>query len=299
MTRPLLDLDPSRPPVAPVDAATLVLIRDGAAGVEVFCVERALESRFMGGAVVFPGGRVEPDDHDPAWRDVTGAPSTRAAALGERTLGLALTIAACRESLEEAAILPADRVLSHEHVLALRDTLATGAAAFRHAMHEAGLLIDLSQLVPFARWVTPAAERRRFDARFFMVRAPEGQPGAPDAHETTRSFWARPGDVLERWKAGELQLAPPTHHTLWSLAQVQSVDEALAAAAARPLTPIHPHLVEEHGTRALTLPGDPAHPDVERLLDGPSRYVLRGERWTPEGWRDGEMTKWRDGEMAR
>jgi 8-oxo-dGTP pyrophosphatase MutT (NUDIX family) len=291
VTRPLLDLDPGRAPVTPVDAATLVLVRDGAAGVEVFCVERSVESRFMGGAVVFPGGRVEPDDHDPAWRDVTGAPSTRAAALGERTLGLALTIAACRESLEEAAILPVDRVLTHEDVLTLRDTLAGSAGALRQALRDAGLHINLQQLVPFARWVTPAAERRRFDARFFMVRAPEGQPGAPDAHETTRSFWVRPGDLLQRWEAGELQLAPPTHHTLWSLTCAHSVDEALAAAAARPLAPIHPHLIDVDGTRALALPGDPAHPSAAALLDGPSRYVLRGERWTPEGWRDGEAAE--------
>lgn len=284
MTRPLLDLDPSRPPVAPVDAATLVLVRDGAAGLEVFCVERAVESRFMGGAVVFPGGRVEVDDHDPAWAEVAGATPARAADLGDEAGGRALTVAACRESLEEAAILPVDGALGHDDVLALRDTLALSAAAFRQALRDAGLRIDLQQLVPFARWVTPAAERRRFDARFFMVRAPEGQPGAPDAHETTRSFWARPGDVLQRWEAGELQLAPPTHHTLWSLTNAGSVDAALDAAAGRALTAIHPHLIEHEGTRALTLPGDPAHPDDGRLLEGPSRYALRGERWMPEGW---------------
>lgn len=280
-TRPLLDLDPDRPPADPVDAATLVLVRDGAAGIEVFCVERSLASRFMAGAIVFPGGRVEPDDHDAAWDAVSSAPPDRADQLGAAAVARALTIAACRESLEEAAILPVASAITQADALALRQTLAGGAAAFRAELAARRLQIDRSTLVPFARWVTPAAERRRFDARFFMLRAPQGQPGVHDERETTRSLWDTPAALLDRWRRGEIQLAPPTHHTLWTLSLAASVDDALAAAAVRSLDAIHPHLIEVDGTWALTLPGDPAHPRAARLIDGATRYVLRDDRWQP------------------
>ncbi len=278
----LLDLDPSRPPVTPVDAATLVLVRDAAPGLEVFCVERAATAVFMAGAVVFPGGRVEPDDHDTQWDALVAPASPRLRELAEPGQARALAIAACRECVEEAAILPVDSIVSHADVVSLRDALTSAPAAFREALAARGLRLNLPALVPFARWVTPAAERRRFDARFFLMRAPSGQDGAPDAKETTVSFWASPDDVLARWEAGVIQLAPPTHHTLWWLSQAPSVDVALAVAERRSLAAVHPHLVAVEDTWALALPGDQAHPDTGRIVDGPSRYVLRGEQWRPE-----------------
>lgn len=282
-SRPLLDLDPSRPPVTPVDAATLVLIRDAARGLEVFCVQRAMASGFMAGAIVFPGGRVEPDDANPAWDALVLPASERLGALAEDAIhARALAIAACRECVEEAAILPVDVPVAHDDVVALRDSLTATTEAFRDVLRARDLRLNLQALVPFARWVTPAAERRRFDARFFMMRAPAGQEGMHDRRETTGSFWATPAELLERWDSGIVQLAPPTHHTLWTLSLAKDVDDALAAAGQRPLDRIEPHLVSVDDTWALTLPGDPAHPRAERLLTGATRYVHRGEQWRPE-----------------
>jgi len=279
----LLDLDPTRPPGAPVDAATLVLLRDGVDGLEVFCVQRNRKSRFMGGALVFPGGKVDAGDWDQAWRPLLRAPHQRVwGVAGDEGLSWALALAACRESLEEAAILPVTGTLSHDAAVSLRETLTRGPAALREALAARGLSIDLGSLVPFARWVTPEAEARRFDARFFMLRTPEGQHGAHDAHETMASFWATPHEVLARWEDRSVQLAPPTHRILQLLSEHGAVDAALDAAAQMRLDPICPALVDYDGTLALTLPGDPDHPQAERVIAGHTRYVLRNGQWRPE-----------------
>jgi 8-oxo-dGTP pyrophosphatase MutT (NUDIX family) len=270
----------SRVPSAPVDAATLVLLRDASDGLEVFCVERNRNSRFMGGALVFPGGKVDPEDRDPAWRPLLRAPDPRVP--GDEEMRWALALAACRESLEEAAILPITGTLSHDEAVALRDVLAGGAAGLREALLGRGLIIDLGALVPFGRWITPAAEARRFDARFFMLRTPAGQDGVHDDQETMSSVWAAPAAILARWEAHEVQLAPPTHYTLQWLSAHGTVQAALSAAQQMPMDPICPVLVDYDGTLALTLPGDPEHPQRDRITDGRSRYVLRDEQWRPE-----------------
>lgn len=279
----LLQFDRTKPPAVPRDAATLVLLRDGPEGLEVFCVERNRQSRFMGGALVFPGGKVDEGDRDPAWDRLLLPPRVRPGGItSQDELRKDVALAACRESLEEAAILPVSGLLTHEDALVLRQALATGADVFRAALTTRGLAIDLASLVPFARWITPEAEVRRFDARFFMLRTPAGQHGAHDAHETMASFWATPHEVLLRWEARQVQIAPPTHRTLQMLSLHATVDEALAMADTACLDPICPALVDYDGTMALTLPGDPDHPQATRIIAGQTRYVLRDEQWRPE-----------------
>ena len=270
----LLNFDRTQPPPVPTDAATLVLLRDGADGLEVFCVERNRKSRFMGGALVFPGGKVDEGDRDPAWASLLLPPRE-----GVRQ---DIALAACRESLEEAAILPVSGVLTHDEALVFRQALATGPGFLRSALKARGLAIDLASLVPFARWITPEPEVRRFDARFFMLRAPEGQDGAHDTYETMASFWAHPGEVLARFDAGDVQMAPPTHRTLELLLTHATVDDALAAFGTMNLNPICPALIDYDGTMALTLPGDPDHPEAMPIIAGRTRYVLRGEQWRAE-----------------
>jgi 8-oxo-dGTP pyrophosphatase MutT (NUDIX family) len=287
----MLDLDETREGVPPRDAATLVLVRDAeAGGVEVFCVERNKKSRFLGGAVVFPGGKLDDADADPLWASLVDATDVGTARMGATVDGYrALRVAACRESLEEAAILPTKPGgLAHDALLALRRELERGEG-FAALVARLGQKLDLGALHPFARWVTPTAEARRFDARFFLARAPSGQPGVHDEHETTASFWASPRDVLARFGRGELQLAPPTHRTLEILERAADAEAALSLAAAACLEPICPRLVRQRGgapgeeeTLALVLPGDPEHGIAEPRVPGHSRYVLRGDRWLPE-----------------
>ncbi len=280
----MLEFDLGRPVAVPRDAATLVLVRDAPDDtLEAFCVERHIKSAFLGGALVFPGGKVDVADLDAGWSDRTTPP--RAASFAEGPAELrALAVAACREALEEAAILPlADGTLSHEELLLLR--ARSKETSLLACLLERGLRVDLGALHPLARWVTPEAETRRFDARFFLAIAPAGQEGAHDAHETTASFWATPRATLDRFEAGAVQLAPPTHRTLELLAGVSTTEAAIRLADEANLEPICPRLVRHADgkvdTLALVLPGDPEHELREARVPGASRYVLRGERWMP------------------
>ena len=175
---------------------------------------------------------------------------------------------------------------TQDELFTLRARLAADPSALRAFLAERGLRLDLEALHPLARWVTPEAEARRYDARFFVAVAPPGQTGAHDAHETTASFWANPAEVLRRWEAGEVKVPPPTHCMLALLATCTTIDEALALATSSSLDPICPRLVRHADgvgeTIALTLPGDPEHDVREARVPGPSRYVLRGERWQAE-----------------
>jgi 8-oxo-dGTP pyrophosphatase MutT (NUDIX family) len=285
----VLDLKLDREAAPPRDAATILLVRDGAAGVEVFCVERSKQSRFLGGAIVFPGGKVDASDGDPAWEPLTTEARARATpssvpftvdAAHLRTLA----VAACRETLEEAAMLHVcgGESVTQAELFALRAELAGAPGALKAFLASRALRLDLQALHPLARWVTPEAESRRYDARFFVAVAPAGQTGAHDEHETMASFWATPREILRRWTAGEVQVAPPTHRTLATLEGCTTTDAVLALAAASCLDPICPRLVRQGETLALALPGDPEHDVREARIGGSTRYVLRGERWLAE-----------------
>jgi 8-oxo-dGTP pyrophosphatase MutT (NUDIX family) len=309
----MLDIDPDRKGPVPLDAATLVVIRDvdaprdlrssrsvsaasmapppiSAKGVEVFCVERSKQSGFLGGAIVFPGGKLDASDLDPTWKKLTTPPreTTTPIAADDATLR-GLSIAACREALEEAALLPvAGGILLHEDLVELRQRLTAKTTTLRAFLEERWLLLDLGLLQPFARWVTPLIESRRYDTRFFLVAAPPGQLGAHDDHETMSSFWASPSDVLARFDAGTVQLAPPTHRTLELLSSATSVFDAFQRMSASSLDVVCPELVKHVDattgvdTMALVLPGDPEHGVRESRVAGASRFVLRDGRWLPE-----------------
>jgi 8-oxo-dGTP pyrophosphatase MutT (NUDIX family) len=255
---------------------------------EVFCVRRHPRSQFLGGAVVFPGGKVDPSDRDAAWAPLA-ADAQLFSSTDDQATARAFAIAACREAFEEAAILVATTPMAHEDVVALRDQLEPGAEAFQRVIRRRGLCLDLARLMPFGRWVTPTAESRRFDTRFFLALAPEGQRGAHDAVETTSGFWARPTEVLDQFDRAEVELAPPTHRSLSLLRDARSIDGAFALARSLAKAPICPKLVPvpDRGdgrgpTMALVLPGDEGHDDRDVLVPGPSRFVLRGQRWLPE-----------------
>lgn len=292
----MLDLDPTREGAKPRDASTLVVVRDAGAvagegprdnsGIEVFCVERQ-KVGFLGGAVVFPGGKLDPSDMDAGWANASTPPrAPRTPIAGDEATLRALSVAACREALEEAAILPlVGAQLSHEELLAWRKR-ATGGESLLSLLTARGARLDLAALHPMARWVTPLAESRRFDTRFFLYVAEAALTGAHDDHETTASFWAAPAEVLRRFEAGSLQLAPPTHRTLEILATAPDARAAVAIADASCLDPVCPRLVTHRDARGdtlgLALPGDPEHEVPEARSPGRLRYVLRGDRFLPE-----------------
>jgi 8-oxo-dGTP pyrophosphatase MutT (NUDIX family) len=272
-------LDPTRAPSAPRDAATIIVLRPGEGAhdggeLEVLCVRRHKSSGFLGGAVVFPGGKVDPSDADASWTDLVTALPARAD--GMEGDARALAIAACREALEEAGIVPIlGDVPGGVEGLRARAKETT----FQTAIAGAGVRLAIDRLVPWARWVTPTAEARRFDARFYLLELPAGQVASHDDHETTMSFWATPDEVLARSDRGEIFLAPPTSRSVELLRGARDLAGARAIAARQSLAPICPTFVVDDQGGFLALPGDPAHEIRDRRVDGPTRFVLRDGRF--------------------
>lgn len=276
----MLEFDPNRKVTPPKEAATVVIIRDGSEGLEVFCVRRHAQSAFMGGALVFPGGKVDPKDHDPRWFDRTTTVDSRSSIFSsDGAHALALAVAACRETLEEGLLLPTQPSLSDEVLGKLLEEAKTDG--FFEALERRQLVLDVGRMAPLARWVTPEAESRRFDARFYLLALPEGQTGKHDEHETTLSLWAKPKDVLDAAAEGRFFLAPPTARTLELLARERDVHGAFQMAQRQTLLPVCPEFVPENPP-FIALPGDPAHSIREKRVDGPTRYVLRDSRFVSE-----------------
>jgi 8-oxo-dGTP pyrophosphatase MutT (NUDIX family) len=286
----MAEREPKGPAPALKDAATLVVVREGShggGGVEVFCVERK-KGGFLGGAVVFPGGKLEPDDLDPSWLDRSTPPRFASESFAaDAALLRGLAVAACRETLEEAALLPVDgAALTHADLVAWRTRVASKGASLWSLLEERGLKLDLDALHPLARWITPTSEPHRFDTRFYLWAGGGGTSGQHDGLEVTASFWATPAELLARFDAGTIQLAPPTHRVLAVLCSVARVPDAVAVAARSCLEPICPKLVAHRDATgesfAIVLPGDPDHDVRESRSPGPSRFVLRGGRFVPE-----------------
>jgi 8-oxo-dGTP pyrophosphatase MutT (NUDIX family) len=286
---------PSDPIVAnPRPAATVVVLRDSPAGPEVFMVRRHEGTAFMGGAHVFPGGRVDPTDGDAdedwcdgiahAARQLDGLPPAEA---------VAYHVAAARELFEEAGVLLARHpqgdfvslasAADHEQLKQDRPRVHGGQTTFRAVIEHEHLRLALNALVLFAHWVTPPIDSRQFDTRFFMTRVPPHQTPAHDDTETTHSLWVRPADAIAQSVRQEIVLPPPTWSTLRELEPFASVEEALSWARRRRVVRRMPKAIEQDGHRMLLLPGDPLHPDPAG--DDPpleTRFVLIDRRWRAE-----------------
>jgi 8-oxo-dGTP pyrophosphatase MutT (NUDIX family) len=275
----MLRLDPSQPPTEPRAAATLFVVRDSpeGGGLELFFVRRHARSAFLGGAVVFPGGKLDELDRELARTGVTTGPHGRASRFADDPEhGLALAVCACRESLEEAAILPTRPALGADATealqLAARGGEGLGALLGRLP---GGTVLDTAALVPFAHWITPAVEARRYDARFFMTSLPFGQRGRHDTHETVSGVWSSPARMLAAFHgSSDLFLAPPTLRALELLQAAPDAEAALRLCAEQSLAPICPELVSTDPPM-LAIPGDPLHTVAERRVAGPTRFVLR------------------------
>ena len=219
----------SEPTVRP--AATLVLLRDGAAGLEVLLTERPRHLRFMGGAMVFPGGAVAAADHDPRWANACTMPPARrlAAVDADATTALAAHVCALREAFEEVGL------LLSEGEVRLSRAEAHDPGRFLEGVLAAGVTLAASDLVHGGRWVTPIGSPVRFDAHFFLARAPEGWTPEPDPAEVASAEWVSPSGALAGLAAGRTIMAPPTIEVLQRLQGPATVDDALSALANDPV----------------------------------------------------------------
>jgi 8-oxo-dGTP pyrophosphatase MutT (NUDIX family) len=253
------------------EASSVILLRRAQPGFEVFLLRRQKGASFMASAFVFPGGAAE--QHEDA-----------------RT-------AAARELFEEAGVLLAKMAderattveapglaLLRKRVLAGDDPVAVLASA--------NLAWATDTLVPWAHWITPSIEPKRFSARFFVCELPPGQVPTFDAVETVEQIWVRPADAIAR--RGELNLPPPQIRTCWELAQHASIDDVLAAARTRadephPIMPRLKTLVAGEPP-CLLLPWDPDYTEggtgdatpltyTPAWACGPSRFVMEERTW--------------------
>ncbi|WP_166038068.1 NUDIX domain-containing protein [Sphingosinicella sp. YJ22] len=235
----------------PVPAATLVLMRDVAHGPpELLMMERPGHMAFAAGALVFPGGRIDAQDH----------------AAAERLGGDAARIAAVRETIEETGIVPVSGLVSGQV-----ETLRTGLFAgrdFADLLAEAGTALDLAGLVPFARWCPNFRETRRFDATFFLAAAPDGvgEP-SPQPGEVTRAFWASAKDVLAELESDRAHAIFPTRRNLERLARYGSFAEARADAERREVRMITPWVEQRDGVPWVCIPDDLGYPVTAELLE--------------------------------
>ncbi len=220
------------------DAATVMLVRDtpgggttadGESRLEVFMLRRNLNSDFVGGAYVFPGGGV--DDHDrhvnlePICRGRTDAEAS--AQLGIDSGGLAFWVAAIRESFEEAGVLLAygpdgeimrlDEPATAARFVTHRHAVDRGERRLVDVCADEGLQLAVDSMYYFSHWITPEGAPRRYDTRFFVARAPAAQVPVHDDHEVIANLWIRPADALARHRAGEFEMIFPTVRTLLAL----------------------------------------------------------------------------------
>ncbi|PRD64813.1 NUDIX hydrolase [Malikia granosa] len=270
------------------DAASLVLLRDGSAGLEVLLLRRHADTRVLGGVYVFPGGKLDPADCSP---DALAALDLEAEALLARLdePGLSpeqaagLHIAALRESFEEAGLLLAEGADAQARQ-ALADRQAAGEA-LADAMAALGLRWQASAILPWSRWVTPdhPASGARFDTRFFLARLPQGQQARHDGFETTEAVWLAPRQALELHAERQLELVPPQLLSLVQLCRHADVASAWNEALATRPPRIQPEGCEIDGERLLCLPGDPQHSVRERALPGPTRLRWLQRRFEPVG----------------
>jgi len=240
-------------------AATILLLRDGPRGLEVFMVQRPARGDFPD-LHVFPGGKVDATDQldDAAVCGLDDAQASRR--LGLPAGGRRFWVAAVRECFEECGVLLAERdgqipALAepdlHDRFLQYREALVGGALDMAGLCATESLVLCLDRVHYFSHWLTPEAAPRRFDTRFFVARMPDGQRTLARAEELAGDAWVRPAVALDAYRTGHWQMIAPTLTTLTSLADYGSADTALAAVAAETHLPDLDDALREQGMQPL------------------------------------------------
>ena len=251
-------------PVPARPAATVLLLRDGAAGLEVFMVVRHREIEFAGGALVFPGGRVEEADGTLAGGDPLGA----------------FRIAGIRETFEECGVLLARprggaEMVGAERLLAAADrhhaALGRGERSLPEVLAAEGLEPATDALAHWAHWVTPASRSKRFDTHFFLAEAPRDQLAVHDGTESVESVWIAPARAVVEADAGHRRLVFATRKNLEKLARYATVADAVAAARSAAVVRVQPEMVRAAEGWRIRIPVEADYGgDTFETLDAPA-----------------------------
>jgi 8-oxo-dGTP pyrophosphatase MutT (NUDIX family) len=259
-----------------------MLVRDAAepqddgSSLQVLMVRRNLQSDFVGGAFVFPGGAVDLADGGAEAESVCRGRSDAEASilLGVDSGGLAYWMAALRETFEEAGLLLAERpggpaLLAGDpdeeaRFVAERARVNAGTRRFLDVCRDENLQLLVGEVHYFAHWVTPVGAPRRYDTRFFVAAAPAGQQAAHDAGETIAETWISPGRALEGHRKGAFEIIFPTIRNLQAISRFATSGELLEAAeaASSSVPTIEPRVLSDGNGVRIVLPGDEGYDDV-------------------------------------
>jgi 8-oxo-dGTP pyrophosphatase MutT (NUDIX family) len=277
-----MELNSELPLEPPRDAATVVMLRDGVEGLEVFLVKRHGLSDVLGGAYVFPGGKLDAadlllgahvDQSTGEMHTALAEPDTPPAT------ALGLYVAALREAFEESGILFASDALAAQTALG-----SNAQGAFNAWVQERSMRLQTRRLLPWTRWITPrmpSVSSKRFDTRFFVAEVPPDQVARHDDFETTASAWLQPRVALQQYWDRQIELAPPQIMSLAQLSRHTSVHSVLQEARQRPPPLILPESYDEAGERLICYPGDPRHSVPSLAMPGPTRVYFRNRRFEP------------------
>jgi 8-oxo-dGTP pyrophosphatase MutT (NUDIX family) len=285
----------------PRPAATVIVARDRpTGGFEVLMLMRNLNSDFVGGAYVFPGGAVDAEDATVgAARRCAGLDDVVASTvLGLDAGGLAYWVACARELFEEAGLLLATRdsgapLDQHDAGLVARlvehrREVNEGTKRFLDVLAEEALVLNASALSYFAHWITPIGPPRRYDTRFFVAAAPVGQIPVHDDKELVANTWVTPTEALDAHRRGDMQLILPTIKNLEAIERFATSDELLGTARDAVSVPtIEPRIVTVGNGVRILLPGDDGFDDTslgdvaERTIDNTSIRRASGEPHSP------------------
>lgn len=249
---------------AAIPAATVIILRDDPE-LEVLMIKRHEGSAFAGGALVFPGGRVDPNDGNPQWRDHAEALDPERGAF---------QVAAIREAFEESGVLiargPDGRMLSadaaHDYA-PWRQRVEDNDEHFLEFVRKERLSLACDRLVLFAHWIPPAGLHRRFDTLFYATRLPEAQGAIADGMETTEAMWTTARAALESRERGECKIIYPTARNLDLLAASDDCENVFARARSRVVRPITPLIEMRGGVEFLCIPEDSGYPVTAEPLD--------------------------------
>ena len=258
-------------PVIPRLSATVLIIRD-AGDLEVLMVARHYEIDFAAGALVFPGGKSNPEDASDAWDDYVDGDCS-----GEQRTA---RIAAVREVFEESGLLLArsrssrgagaaliGNDMSHklDHHRAAVDRQET---SFLGLMRENDLVLALDCLVHFGHWITPEVMPKRFDTHFYLAQAPSNQVASHDGRETTDAIWINPNTALEQERLGEATIIFPTRMNLIKLGRSENCDVALEAARKTSVVSVLPEIgKDDQGRPCLFIPEAAGYGQTLELME--------------------------------
>jgi 8-oxo-dGTP pyrophosphatase MutT (NUDIX family) len=258
-----MDQIPARP------ASTIVVIRERNGVLEILMLRRSRDALAAASAHVFPGGGVDEADREVVRRGLVHGRSESAAAqrLGLDTGALEYYAAALRELFEEAGLLVATDEVGAPVTMAARDLiqwrrqLVARELAWPDLLASRGLRLDLGAVEYLAHWVTPTGRPHRFDTRFFVVVAPDGQDAMADDFEVDQVTWSTVARAVASFESGEWTLLPPTMHTLRALAAATSASQVIETAAHARVERIQPRMVQRGGVTVVALPGDADYGD--------------------------------------